>query len=699
MAMCASRSVFVDTHGATVARREWGSGMRIAEISLQGFRCFGNKAQTIRLTDLTTIVGGNGCGKSALLFALVRMFGPQNGDRALTRADFHLPKGTSPDTVKEAQLCIEVRVEFPELAATGAEKDAVAMCFEHMVIRKKGETPYCRIRLEGTWRRSSTVEGEVEQDLWWVVTDKEDVKSTDKQRMSPLDRAKIQVHYVPATRDAVRQIRQASGSILHTVLRAVRWSSKVKTAVEGASKAIQDAFEDEKGVVDVQTALSSTWQELQTDPEYLDVRLRPVAKRLEDLVKQVDAGFAPGAAGEEESVDRLSDGLKSLFYFSLVAAAFDIRSTAKSGEKEPFDVDELDPPLLTLFAVEEPENHVAPHHLGRIMSVMQRLAADKYGQVVLSSHSPSILSRVEPTDICHVRLDTATRCTVSNRLTLPEGKGEYQYVREAVRAFPELYFAKVVLLGEGDSEEIVLPRLAEAMKIPLDRNLVAMVPLGGRHVNHFWRLLFDLDIPHVTLLDLDLEREAGGWGRIKYALNQLLEVGYEDIAVLSTSDGDTLSRAELAQLHTRPLTEAKVLTPWIKHLRKFSVFFSGPLDLDFMMLRAFPKEYQATAESGPRIPAEKAEYAAELAGVVAGVLSEAAKSTKLYSEPEKGLFFWYRYLFLGRSKPATHIEALTQIDNPTLEVGAPAPLKLVLDAVKSLLTPTEEATVATSTKG
>ena len=36
-----------------------------------------------------------------------------------------------------------------------------------------------------------------------------------------------------------------------------------------------------------------------------------------------------------------------------------------------------------------------------------------------------------------------------------------------------------------------------------------MVPLGGRHVNHFWRLVHDLAIPHLTLLDLNQETVAG----------------------------------------------------------------------------------------------------------------------------------------------------------------------------------------------
>jgi putative ATP-dependent endonuclease of OLD family len=589
-----------------------------------------------------------------------------------------------------------VRVEFPELAKEDSAKSGVAMCFGQMVIRKQGEVPYCRIRLEGTWRQGSTAEGEVEQVLWWVVTGNKEVKPTDKLRMSPLDRAKIQVHYVPATRDAVRQIRQASGSILHSILRAVRWSKEVKKAVEDASTTIQNAFAKERGVVELQDALASTWKELQTDPEYTDVRLSPVAKRLEDLVKQFDAGFLPGAVGEEEAVDRLSDGLKSLLYFSLVAAAFDIRSTAEAGEKAPFEVEDLKAPLLTLFAVEEPENHVAPHHLGRIMSVLRRLAGDEHGQVVLTSHSPSILGRVEPEEIRHFRTDVKSRCTVSNQLTLPTDKGDYQYVREAVRAFPELYFAKAVVLGEGDSEEVVLPRLGQALSMPLDRSLVALVPLGGRHVNHFWRLLYDLEIPFVTLLDLDLEREGGGWGRIKYALAQLLERGYEEKDVLKTEDGEVFTKNELDKLHLRPVKDRKELAAWIKHLRVFDVYYSGPLDLDFLMLKAFPEAYKATADEGPRIPSDKAKHAVARTTVTAAVLSDAACDTAVYLDEEKELFFWYRYLFSNRSKPATHIEALTTIDDKALAESTPPVLLKLFKAVKALLEPAKEAEGAKS---
>ena len=64
-----------------------------------------------------------------------------------------------------------------------------------------------------------------------------------------------------------------------------------------------------------------------------------------------------------------------------------------------------------------------------------------------------------------------------------------KFVRGAMLVFPELYFARFVILVEGNSERVVLPRLAEAEGIILDPSFVAVVPLGGRHVQHFWRLL------------------------------------------------------------------------------------------------------------------------------------------------------------------------------------------------------------------
>ena len=350
----------------------------------------------------------------------------------------------------------------------------------------------------------------------------------------------------------------------------------------------------------------------------------------------------------------------------------------------------LQAPSLTVLAVEEPENHLAPHYLGRIMKLLRHMAGSPSGQVLLSSHSPSIMRRVEPEWVRYLRLDPDSHESVVKPIDLPPDTSEpHKFVRQAVLAYPELYFARAVVLGEGDSEEIVLPRIAESLGVPVDTSFVSIVPLGGRHVNHFWRLLKGLDIPYVTLLDLDRERAGGGWGRIKYVLEQLIENGAPKDELLRVVDKDgvlyVMSDKELAEMHLRDVTDSDRLLGWITYLEHHGVYFSIPLDLDFMMLGKFPLEYQATADRGPRIPdADDPKRDEATKEAVTAVLKKGTDGST-YSDAERGYFFWYRYLFLGRAKPTTHILALASIDDAALAKHCPKPLLRLVAKVKELL--------------
>ena len=127
----------------------------------------------------------------------------------------------------------------------------------------------------------------------------------------------------------------------------------------------------------------------------------------------------------------------------------------------------------------------------------------------MTSHSPAVLSRVKPAEVRYCRCDPKTRVSSVKKIKLPSNTtDEGKFVRGAMLAFPELYFARFVLLVEGDSERVVLPRLAEALDLLVDPAFVAIVPLGGRHVQHFWRLLSQLDIPYATLWILILAARA-----------------------------------------------------------------------------------------------------------------------------------------------------------------------------------------------
>lgn len=265
---------------------------------------------------------------------------------------------------------------------------------------------------------------------------------------------------------------------------------------------------------------------------------------------------------------------------------------------------------------------------------------------------------------------------------MPTGVDEAaKFVRGAVLAYPELYFARFVLLVEGDSERIVLPRLAEALDLLIDPAFVAIVPLGGRHVQHFWRLLKHLGIPHATLLDLDLGRDGGGFGRVKTVIEKLIEFGVPEAKLLKI-DGGVLSDARLATMHTwQDPEDRKILQGWVDCLKPHGVYFSAPLDLDLAMLEAFPEAYEAIIPKGggPKMAADKA---AEV------VLGTAGPGLTLYTGPFKDypdLLPAYRYHFLTRSKPATHLAALTHIKPKALREDMPSVLAEVLKHIAKSL--------------
>jgi predicted ATP-dependent endonuclease of OLD family len=313
-------------------------------------------------------------------------------------------------------------------------------------------------------------------------------------------------------------------------------------------------------------------------------------------------------------------------------------------------------------------------------------------QAVLTSHSPAILGRIKPEEVRHFRLDIHSRTAIIKEIQFSYDEDDVvraKYIREAVNAYPELYFARFVILGEGDSEQVVLPKLALAMGLEVDPAFVAIVPLGGRHVNYFWRLLNDLHIPHATLLDLDNGRKGAGWGRIKYAFKQLLAVGIDAEQLLKFTDNEgkqwEFSKEEVEQLHEKE--EIGGNHPVIKHLEKFGVFFSYPVDLDMAMLTCFTDVYKATASDnrGPKIPEkESPRYQEYITSVLKAVISDEVEFST-YAEEFQELLPWYRYLFLTNSKPSTHLQALSLIPEEELAKNAPIELKNILNYTNNQL--------------
>lgn len=656
--------------------------MRIESVMISGFRCFGPGVVKVRLSpEITALVGANGAGKTALLQALSKLFAITRAQRAIERSDFHLGAKDDPDSRESKELFIDVLIALPELTDGTATPESIAPSFRHMLIERADKHPVCRMRLEARWEDDGTVEGEISQDLFWVETLDETPAEDKRHPVSAVDRGLIQLYYTPASRDASAQIKATTGALAARLLRAIDWSSDTEEAVQEAIENLSAAFEGEAAISAIGKALQKRWSALHDDAVDQKPKLSLISRRFEEVVNKIAVIFQLGPDGQERGLDALSDGQKSLFYFALAAAVFDLEREVVDGWVAGFREEMLRIPALTLFALEEPENHLSPYYLARIINQVRSLTSQGSAQAVLTSHSTAVLSRVLPNEVRYCRRNPITRTSTIKKIKLPPKSDDAsKFVRGAMLAYPELYFARFVLLVEGDSERVVLPLLARAKDLLIDPASVAIVPLGGRHVEYFWRLLSDLGMPYATLLDLDLGREGGGFGRVKTAIEKLIEIGYSKDVLLKVDSG-VLSDAQFKSMHTWPDDERHtILESWVKELKKYGVYYSSPLDLDLAMLEAFPAAYTAIIPKGggPKLTPDKAAEA---------VLGLGGSGLASYTGPFNGLpalFPAYRYHFLTHSKPATHLAAIAQLKPSALKKMPPVLAEVLTHVAASI---------------
>ena len=645
--------------------------MKVHRIRLKNFQSFGPEPTIIELERLTYILGPNGAGKTAALEALSRLFSPIPAQRRIRVDDFHLPIDGDVHTIvdtthdEKSTLWIEVDIEFPE-----AEDDkihpSIPPNFSHMKIYTEDGTPQIRVRLTAILAD----DGEIDEKIEYVLDFDQTDEPTRTETMSRYDRSHIEVHYLPARRDPADHISYTTTSLIGRTLRAADWRSER----EALNQLMSDATEilSANGAVSsIGTKMNVEWSGLHTGLYLKRPSIAFGREDLEGVLRQLTLTFSPSHGNEPLPFERLSDGQKSLLYISVVLAWQSLARQVLAGEELALDPDRLRPPVHTLIALEEPENSLAPQYLGRIIRQIRSACEKGNTQAIFATHAPALLRRVPPESIRFLRLDSKRRTSVQ-RIVLPENELlARKYVRQAVQAYPEIYFSRLVILGEGDSEQVVIPRILEATGIAEDDASISVVPLGGRHVNHFWRLLEELGIPYVTLLDLDYARYQGGWGRVRNALNQLnshkTPTPFTDEQIDSIPKWDDDSFFPKLRVSSR----SKGITP-LQALENHDVYFSVPVDLDLMMLEAFPEAYDVH----PTTPEDS---------IIVAVLGKRHANERLLDTKILNLFDDYHAKFDLQSKPATHFTALSKIADDELLKELPSVLTRLIERVRTKL--------------
>ena len=506
--------------------------MRINTIRVENFRSI--RRETLACDDLTALVGANGAGKSAFLRALLVF-----QDKQKVAAEDFYGRDTGRDieiAVTFAELSAAARKKFakyiqngelevvrvcryndngsiestlhgtslrnPAFAAVRAAHTAPDALREYNSLRKSQEyaaLPACASRKAAI----------AELEKWEGDNPDKCERSADDGRFFGFAEVGegylgrfVRILYVPAVREASGDGAEGGrGSVMHellelTVKGALSKSDRFAKFQEDVN-AIYEMARDVKGLPEV--------RRLEADiGGTLGMLARGARVDLVWSLQPPGVGLPTATARLEEdgysaTIDRTGHGLQRAFIIAMLSR---LHRAQAGGDGRDGDAGE---PSIVL-AIEEPELYQHPtraRHIAGLLSSISREGFEGVAasvQVIYTTHSPHFVGADRIGQIRLVRkvdgeegmpkvtrVWSTTMAKIQERLRNAGAAGhadpdklEHDFDRILTPLMNEGFFARTVVLVEGDSDRIAVTRAAEMLGTPLDERGAAVIPCGSK---------------------------------------------------------------------------------------------------------------------------------------------------------------------------------------------------------------------------
>jgi putative ATP-dependent endonuclease of OLD family len=432
----------------------------------------------------TFLVGENNSGKSSILSALSVAFGSRRamsddlrrrgGDQPITQStiDVYLsPRGGTEFTERtRQQLQVVQREPGPALREIVAFRTRLTPSSEGSLLLA-----------DRRFLQPARGNGWVDSQTAWrpQVLDLVDVHLLDASRdlMSELGSqasswgrvvADLQVPELPKRTDGMHEPlgREGLEDDLKEIAKRLRRASPVLTQLEG----------DLRRLSNTQTTVGSV--ELVALPPRID----ELARTIEVVINQRDNTSLP--------LRFHGLGSRSLAALLVFQTLCTLRVGADQGVR---------PLLVTLL--EEPESHLHPQAVVALRDILDYLP----GQRVVTTHSPHLVAEVSPQAVRLVRRSAeGTRI-----LGLPPetAKRIAQFRRFVERPLGEIFFARLVVFGDGTTERNTLPVLLRPLlgcdAAGLGITFIDCEGMDSPKLTKVIQALHDLEIPWLLFVDHD----------------------------------------------------------------------------------------------------------------------------------------------------------------------------------------------------
>ena len=162
---------------------------------------------------------------------------------------------------------------------------------------------------------------------------------------------------------------------------------------------------------------------------------------------------------------------------------------------------EYDPDSEHIFyCIEEPEAHLHPHQQRKLADYLFSIFP---GQIIVTSHSPEIVSRYRPDSIVRLYFQNNSTKVASNGCSdcIDQAWQNFGYRMSIISA--ESFFASAVFLVEGPSEKLLYRALSKHLDIDLDFYNISIISVDGFDFDPYIKILDAMEIPWVLRTDND----------------------------------------------------------------------------------------------------------------------------------------------------------------------------------------------------
>ena len=297
----------------------------------------------------------------------------------------------------------------------------------------------------------------------------------------------IPFFYMDAQRDILEDTKLRT-SYLGRMLSKIEYSPKDIKDIEEQIKSLNEKAVNTSKIL---SNIKATLKELDTamDTHSEGIEITPFTKKIRDLNK----GLSIYYTDSQDSFSMEYHGMGTRSWSSLLTLKSFISLLAINAKNE----NALFFPILT---IEEAEAHLHPNAQKKLYGQLDDIA----GQKIISTHSPYIAAAAKLKQIRNFYKNETVNC---GKVEVDNLSSEdlRKICRQVINTRGEIFFSKLIVLFEGETEEQALPIFANAFykKTPVEMG-IDFVGVGG-HGNYlpFLRFAEALNIPWVIFSDAE----------------------------------------------------------------------------------------------------------------------------------------------------------------------------------------------------